>query len=49
MNLRHKFGKDWLLEVGYVGSHRPNLSKWWNIILTENEKREIQFGLRMLF
>jgi hypothetical protein len=31
MNLQHKFGQEWLVEVGYVGSHGQNLSKRWNI------------------
>ena len=31
MNVQQKFGKEWLLEVGYVGSHGENLSKRWNL------------------
>ncbi len=31
MNVQHKFAREWLLEVGYVGSHGLNLSKRWNL------------------
>jgi hypothetical protein len=31
MNVQHTFAKDWLIEVGYVGSHGRNLSKRWNL------------------
>jgi len=31
MNIQRKLSKDWLLEVGYVGSHGNKLSKRWNL------------------
>ena len=31
MNVQRKLSKDWLLEVGYVGSHGNKLSKRWNL------------------
>jgi hypothetical protein len=31
MNVQHKFAREWLLEIGYVGSHGQNLSKRWNL------------------
>ncbi len=31
MNVQHKFANNFLIEVGYVGSHGQNLSKRWNL------------------